>query len=228
MHFGGLRVIVVSVCLLGCGAIVFADTVGQPATDAQAPSAKQDSEKKPQPPSPTAEHSALEFAKTHHPELSRLLGRLKKNNRQQYNEAVAELFKTSEQLARQQERDPERYLLSLEIWKLDSRIRLLAARIAVEENSKLEEELKQKLRKRQEYRVQQLSLDRDRLQSRAVRLNQQIETILADPESAAMKDFKRLQQSIGIYTEQKKRKPRNPRPETESNSTSPGKKRSRS
>ena len=63
---------------------------------------------------PERESAALLFAERHHPELRGLLDRLKVNNPDQYEDAIADLFRTSERLAGLQARTPERYDLELE------------------------------------------------------------------------------------------------------------------
>ena len=94
---------------------------------------------------PEREAAAQLFAERHHPELARLLGRLRETNPEEYKKAIQELFATSERLARLMGRTPERYELELAAWKVDSRIRLLAARSAMGESADRREALKELL-----------------------------------------------------------------------------------
>ncbi len=135
---------------------------------------------------PERESAALLFAQRHHPELRGLLDRLKENNPDQYNEAIADLFRTSERLAGMQARMPERHDLELEKWKLDSRIRLVTARLVTSESSELQGQLRDLLAARVGVRLQLLEEERTRIANRLARIEQQITTL--DSESDATVD----------------------------------------
>src|SRR5438132_8650434 len=62
---------------------------------------------------PEREAAALTFVRQHHSELADLLSELKTSNEAEYQRAIAELFRKSEQLADTQARDPRRYELEL-------------------------------------------------------------------------------------------------------------------
>lgn len=94
---------------------------------------------------PEREAAALSFVRQHHPELEDLLAQLKSGNRAEYRRVTNELFFASERLTQSQERDPLKYELDLRLWKIDSRIRLLAARLAMNESDLLQGELKELL-----------------------------------------------------------------------------------
>ena len=73
------------------------------------------------------EAAARAFVGLHHPELNALLDRLKPMNPVEYEKAIGELFKVSEDMAALKARDPNRYPLVLESWKAKSRVEVLAA-----------------------------------------------------------------------------------------------------
>ncbi len=77
---------------------------------------------------PEREAAALDFVKSHHPELIALLDQLKAKDRRQYDVVVRDLFRTNERLATMQANDLPRYEIALQAWKLKSRIQVLAAR----------------------------------------------------------------------------------------------------
>ncbi len=145
------------------------------------------------------EAAALMFAQTHHSELYDLLLRLKKKQRTQYQRAILELYRTSERLGRLKDNNSDRYEHSLQLWQLDSRIRLLAAKMTMSSDPVLEAEIKSLLLERLELRLQQLTTERDRLQSRIGKLNENIDAIVSDRDSAALKELERLKKSLARY-----------------------------
>ena len=145
---------------------------------------------------PGREAAAMTFASLHHPELAKLVTTLKKRKVKQYDQAVRQLFQTSERLARTRERMPDRYELTLESWKLDSRIRLMAARMTMNSDSQLEEKLKGLLRARASVRLRQLTKERERLAERLQRVDALIERIDSDPDASTKKELQRIKRSF--------------------------------
>lgn len=147
---------------------------------------------------PAREAAALKFAEIHHPELHDLLSRLKKNNRKQFLRATMQLYLASERIARMKERSPERYELSLEEWKLDSRLRLLVARMSMNDDNALDAELQSVLERRMDVRLKLLKQDRERQAARLKKLDEQISAIQDDREETARKDLQRVKRSLGL------------------------------
>ncbi|MBT4866075.1 MAG: hypothetical protein HON53_13305 [Planctomycetaceae bacterium] len=145
---------------------------------------------------PGREAAAMTFARLHHPELAKLVTKLKKRKVRQYDQAVRQLFQTSERLARTRERTPDRYELSLEAWKLDSRIRLMAARMTMNSDSQLEEDLKELLRAKASVRLRRLTKERERLAERLQRVDALIERIDSDPDASTKKELQRIKRSF--------------------------------
>ena len=121
-----------------------------------------------------SEAAALEFAKTHHPELASLLEALKSNAPSEYRSAVLDLDKARERLEKSREKTPERAAIELAEWKVNSRIRLLVARMSMGGDTSLEADLKAALRERADLRVQLLTDERDRLRRRLEKLDETI------------------------------------------------------
>jgi hypothetical protein len=144
---------------------------------------------------PEREAAARLFAARHHSELSGLLEQLKETNPDGYEKAIQELFATSERLARLMERRPERYELELAVWKVDSRIRLLAARSAMGENEGRRQALKKLLLEKNDLRLQLLQLDRQRAAARLERLDASIAELQNDSEAVADAELERLLRS---------------------------------
>lgn len=121
-----------------------------------------------------AEAAALDFARTNHAELASLLEKLKGSAPSEYRSAMIELDRARDRLERSREKTPERAELELAEWKVNSRIRLLAARLAMGGDSSLEADLKSALRERLDLRVQLMNDERTRLQRRLEKLNETI------------------------------------------------------
>jgi hypothetical protein len=121
-----------------------------------------------------ADAAAVEFARTHHPELAGLLDQLRKSAPKEYAAAIGDLNRSRERLDKTRERLPERYELELAEWKINSRIRLLAARLAMGGDDELEAELRSALRDRTNVRLKLLQDERERTAKRLSKLDEQI------------------------------------------------------
>ena len=163
------------------------------------------------PMTPEREAAAMTFAKRHHPELSVLLGQLKDMDAAKYQSAVTELFRTSERLARYQERFPDRYETELETWKIDSRVRLLVARSVKGMEEETRQEVKDLLMERNEVRRKQLAIERDKLKERMSRLDEQISQLKNENEVLADRDLDRLMKTVRTRTTTTKTKPTPPK-----------------
>lgn len=145
---------------------------------------------------PEREAAALSFVRQHHPELGDLLAQLKPGNRREYQRAINELFFASEKLTQTQERDPLKYDLDLQAWKIDSRIRLLAARIAMSDNDLLEAELKELLVEKVDVQLALQLLERERVSSRLEKLDATIERLRKQRENEAQKSLSKIRQDL--------------------------------
>jgi len=76
------------------------------------------------------EASALAFAREHHDELATLIERLRDRKSKAYHSAIRSLLNDAERLMRIQQRDPKAYPDELALWKNQSKVRLLAAKMA--------------------------------------------------------------------------------------------------
>ena len=119
---------------------------------------------------------ALEFAQQNHPELAKLIAGLKTSKPKEYQKAIRELFRTSERLNTIREKNPERYALEVDAWKLGSQVRLLAARMTMENDPGLEQELRETLGQQADVRLRLLELERDSLNRQLEKVNQRLDT----------------------------------------------------
>lgn len=138
------------------------------------------------------EAHALEFAKANHPELAGLLEQLRSSNPKAFANAVAELIKAQERLARVQERTPDRYESELALWKLDSRIRLMAAQSVMKDTDEVKAELRDLLAERRALKLSRLKEDRERQQARLQKLDDSIAEMQAAGDQAVDKELEQL------------------------------------
>lgn len=155
---------------------------------------------------PAREAAALAFVEDSHPELASVLRQLKTMQPEHYEQAIADLFETSERLAETQSRDPDRYALDLEEWKLQSRIELLAARLTRKSSKSLQGELEELLYRQLDVRLQQQELEKARLQSRMRRVDAAIDRLKKDREKMVAGQLRRLTGSKASATEASSRK----------------------
>jgi hypothetical protein len=120
------------------------------------------------------EAAALTFISVHHPEMAELLRQLKGTNPAEYRREVRVLFRSSETLAELKDSDAELYELELKAWVLDSRIRLLAARLSMTQSDAIERELRQALSDQIDIRVALHHVTRQRIEARLAELDTQI------------------------------------------------------
>jgi hypothetical protein len=133
----------------------------------------------------TAERKAvlLAFVEENHPDLKRLLRLLEERNPNQFRKATRTLSRQYDRLQAVKNRDAEKYEIALQYWKVQSRIEVVSAKIALYGPEKFGDNLKTLLGKKQEVRLQLQKYEVSRTQER---LNRQRESLQKLRES---KDF---------------------------------------
>ena len=124
----------------------------------------------------SAEHeaAALGFVALNHPDLVEVLNRLKASNHAEYEKALRQIHQTSEHLAKLSKDDPERHEAEMRLWKVDSRLQLLAARMSVNNASAANDELKQVVREEFEAKAELLALEHKRQTAQLKKLETEI------------------------------------------------------
>jgi len=145
---------------------------------------------------PEREAAAIQFVREHHPELVDLLKGLKQTNAGQYQTAVRQLFQTSERLAKIHETDPPRYDLELSLWKIKSRIQLLAARSSMGRDPEIETQLRAALAEQAQVQLQEMQMDRDRVADRLKKLDASIEQFKSNRSKNIENQFDVLMRDI--------------------------------
>lgn len=141
---------------------------------------------------PAAESSAMAFVEQHHPELADLLKQLKKTNRKDYDAAVKDLTRTWERLEKIRAKQPDRYTAEVEIWKLESRVRLLVARFVSSMDEQTREEIQRLIRDRNAIRARLLREERDRMAARLERLDESLRELESAGDRLAAEEAERL------------------------------------
>ncbi len=116
----------------------------------------------------------MEFVNAHHPEIRPLLNSLRKSRSGHYQSAIMALDRDVRNLQALEKRSPERYKRSLEQWTVKSKIKLMAAKLAVEKTLKnrtsIEVELKTLIERQHELRLEQTEYDLVAARKRVERL----------------------------------------------------------
>lgn len=162
------------------------------------------------------ESLAVAFAQQHHSELADLLVGLKNSRPDDFSKAIRELDRTRERLERQQEIDSGRYSLLLREWQLDSRVRLLAARMTMGETRELESELRSLLRERQDVRLQLLIYDRDKSKVRLQKLDEQIAEYVESRDANLDREFDKIKKNAEARKRSLSKPPQNVSPQSKS------------
>lgn len=195
----------VVVCILASGFVVRSIADDKPSKSSKPTVAERDPAKKPastdaskadsEPISPKRETEAVAFAQQHHPQLAELLTRLKVSHPEQYTKALRELDKTRSRLEKAREVDTDRYGILLREWQLDSRVRLLAARITMSTSEELETELRQVLTERHDVRLQLLTYDREKSKTRLQKMDEQIAEHVQSRQTNVDREFDRIKKT---------------------------------
>lgn len=146
------------------------------------------------------EAESLTFAREHHPELAQLLDTLRGMDRRHFDDALRDLSRDVERLMRMRDREPDRYPLSLELWKLESRIRLEVARYSTTGNDDFQTRLKPLIDQRREARVKLLQLDRTKAVERLNRIDEQLATLQSESDKQTAHEINLLRKSVSSKT----------------------------
>lgn len=145
---------------------------------------------------PEREAQALEFARTHHPELAELLLQLKSNDVRQYALGVLEVYRVRERLASLETKQPDRHAAELNSWKIGSRIRVLTARLTMKSDAELEQELRNLITQQVDLKVQELISERDQLAERVKALDAKIQDAQRDREQQVQAGIEKAKSSV--------------------------------
>lgn len=164
-------------------------------------------EKRLEPISKDRAEAAVRFARKHHPELAKLLEGLRKSNDRHYQAGLRALTRDAERLAKMGERQDERYPVSLELWKLESRIRLEIARLSMSPDEDFEPRLRPLMEKRQTARVQLVKMERQRTAERLAKYDDELKTLQSRSDGLVGSEIERLKRMMAARARAKNSRP---------------------
>lgn len=135
------------------------------------------------------EAAVMTFVEQHQPKLAALLIYLKENQPAEYQKAVRDLLRISDRLALYHERDPQRYESELKLWKLSSRIELLAAQLRMEDRAEVRQHLREAFELQHELR-------REILQQRIEKMKQQLTRMDENAERDVERQFRAMLRKV--------------------------------
>lgn len=176
-----------------CGLLQAEDSAVKPSPTAREPHKPAVPELKPE-----QETLALAFAGEHHPELKALIESLKTANPEGYKKAIHELARTHDRLSKVQAngKGNDRFAHELALWKLDSRIRLTAARSAMRDTDELRSELKSLVEQRQQLALQGLRDDQARTAARLEKIDRELKAAESKLPGSVDAEVDRLLKSV--------------------------------
>lgn len=151
--------------------------------------------------------AAVKFARKHHPELAELLEGLQRSDDRNYQAGLKVLTRDSERLKNMGERKDERYPLSLELWKLDSRIRLEIARLSMSPDEDFEPRLRPLMEKRRDARIQLVRMERRKTAERLAKYDEQLKTLESKSDSLVGSEIDRLKKLMTARSRTKSSRP---------------------
>ncbi len=161
------------------------------------------------------EEAALAFVRRHYPRLMDVLIYLKENQPRQYARAIKDLHRTRHRLEQIRERQPRRYKLELEAWKLQSEIQLLMAELVMSDSPEVRRRLEEAVARQVDLRLKLLKADQRQAEARLAKIQQSVRRL----EQHREEEVQRLTRQLVAKMERlrgKKRKPLRSRTSTTS------------
>jgi hypothetical protein len=150
---------------------------------------------------------AVRFAREHHPELAELLDGLRESDSRNFQAGLRVLTRDAERLEKMLERNDERYPVSLDLWKLDSRIRLEIARLSMSHDDDFEPRLRPLMEKRQAARVRLVRMERQRTAERLAKYDEELKTLESTPDGLVGAEIERLKKIMTAQARAKSKRP---------------------
>ncbi|MCA9268287.1 MAG: hypothetical protein KDA41_07440 [Planctomycetales bacterium] len=154
------------------------------------------------------EAAAMAFVRAHHPDLEQLLVQLKEVQPKQYEEAVRDLFRTSERMATLAERDLPRHDAELAVWRSRSRVQLLSAQLLMSpQDVRVRARLKESIIEHLAARRASLELQRERMARNLANLDASLDKMSGDVDKTAEKQIRALLENAATGGPVSKTKP---------------------
>jgi len=140
--------------------------------------------------------AALRFARKHHSELAELLEGLRKSNGRHFQAGLRVLTRDAERLEKMVDRKDERYPVSLNLWKLDSRIRLEIARLSMTPDVDFEPRLRPLMEKRRAARLRLVQMERKKTAERLAKYDAELKMLQSRPDGLVGSEIERLKKMM--------------------------------
>lgn len=134
--------------------------------------------------------AALAMARKHHPEIARLIVRLRGKSPAAYDAAIRNLVADMARIERAEARGPKEHELALTEWKLRSQARLVAARMAMRNDPRLSAQLDKILTQGESAKRRQLQMEIKRHERHIERLRRRL---AQDPAKSVQSQVKKIQ-----------------------------------
>lgn len=135
---------------------------------------------------PERREQLIAFVREYNPPIERLMKNLESKNPTQFRAALQAMAREVQMLEELKTRDPERFEISLELWRNRSRLDLLAAQIALQADNRrpdLRRQMQQVMQEQNELRAKLVELELSRLADRQTRLEKNREQLRNITES---------------------------------------------
>lgn len=162
---------------------------------------------------PATEKEVLAFVREHHPELVKLLSQLSESRPREYQKALRDLSRVRDRLTQIKRNNNERYELELAVWKAESRIQLLAARLHMGTSDELRDQLRKALEEQMEFKAALLRHERSLAQDRLDKLNAQIQRLEQERSQLIERQLQVITRMSDPATTKTKAKPKTDKPE---------------
>lgn len=165
----------------------------------------------------------LEFVGEHHAELAELLTNLKESRPKEFQKAVRELLRVRDRLAPMKKNNLRRYELELNVWKAESRIQLLAARLQMSDSKDLRDQLRTALNEQYDRKLTLLKFERDSFQERADKAAAQLKKFDQERSQSIDRQLEVLMKPVQAKASKSDKKPAAASAKTDAKPTAPAK-----
>ena len=131
-----------------------------------------------------------EFVSENHPEALRLLNWLQNNRPEHFRKAIRTIASSYRRLMALKKNQPQRYEAALNMWKLRSRINLVAAQVTLKPSDELRKELRSMIKEHHRLRMEQLRQEKSKLASRLNRIDEQLGKSESEIEAIIQKEMR--------------------------------------
>lgn len=138
----------------------------------------------------------MEFVHENHPEMEALLLALEESRPAKFRSAITRIGKTSLRIRSFKDKQPQRYVALLELWKVKSEIEILTARLAKHSDDQLRSQLDALVELFVDNRRRVLEIEKHNIEQRLERTNRLLETIETDRDAFVKKNLRSIDRTI--------------------------------